>query len=550
MITALRIENYALIEKLSVDFTEGFSVITGETGAGKSIVLGALGLVLGNRADLNSLKNKQEKCIIEAHFAIANYCLQEFFTTNDLDYETHTIVRREILPSGKSRAFINDTPVNLTLLEALGEQLIDIHSQHETRELNEEAFQFQIVDTVAQLQGTIATYQTELTQYQWALNEEKALQATLQERIKEHDYHTFLWEELQSAHLNDGMQEALESELEKLNNVELIREQISKVLGLTQTESFGVLNQLKEIKGSLHKIASFSNEYNSFFERLSSVLIEMDDISKELESAAETVHSDPELLERMNQQLQQIYYLQKKHQVTSIAALLQIQNELKERVHSVSHLEDALTMVQTKIQQQKAILDTLGNQIHQQRIAGVPLLLQKIEAVLQELGMPNARFKIDLIQQDQYFKNGKDAITFLFSANKGGDFGLLRKVASGGELARIMLAVKAILAENSQLPTLILDEIDTGVSGEIAHRMGEIMRKMSATMQVFAITHLPQIAGKGGTHFRVYKEVVADATVSHLKQLSSEERIQEIAQMLSGNSITAAALGQARELLN
>lgn len=550
MITALRIENYALIEKLSVDFTEGFSVITGETGAGKSIVLGALGLVLGNRADLNSLKNKQEKCIIEAHFAIANYCLQEFFATNDLDYETHTIVRREILPSGKSRAFINDTPVNLTLLEALGEQLIDIHSQYETRELYEEAFQFQIVDTVAQLQGTIATYQTELTQYQWALNEEKALQATLQERIKEHDYHTFLWEELQSAHLNDGMQEALESELEKLNNVELIREQISKVLGLTQTESFGVLNQLKEIKGSLHKIASFSNEYNSFFERLSSVLIEMDDISKELESAAETVHSDPELLERMNQQLQQIYYLQKKHQVTSIAALLQIQNELKERVHSVSHLEDALTMVQTKIQQQKAILDTLGNQIHQQRIAGVPLLLQKIEAVLQELGMPNARFKIDLIQQDQYFKNGKDAITFLFSANKGGDFGLLRKVASGGELARIMLAVKAILAENSQLPTLILDEIDTGVSGEIAHRMGEIMRKMSTTMQVFAITHLPQIAGKGGTHFRVYKEVVADATVSHLKQLSSEERIQEIAQMLSGNSITAAALGQARELLN
>lgn len=550
MITALRIENYALIEKLSVDFTEGFSVITGETGAGKSIVLGALGLVLGNRADLNSLKNKQEKCIVEAHFSIANYCLQEFFTTNDLDYETHTIVRREILPSGKSRAFINDTPVNLTLLEALGEQLIDIHSQHETRELNEEAFQFQIVDTVAQLQGTIATYQTELTQYQWALNEEKALQATLQERIKEHDYHTFLWEELQSAHLNDGMQEALESELEKLNNVELIREQISKVLGLTQTESFGVLNQLKEIKGSLHKIASFSNEYNSFFERLSSVLIEMDDISKELESAAETVHSDPELLERMNQQLQQIYYLQKKHQVTSIAALLQIQNELKERVHSVSHLEDALAMVQTKIQQQKAILDTLGNQIHQQRISGIPLLLQKIEAVLQELGMPNARFKIDLTQQDQYFKNGKDAITFLFSANKGGDFGLLRKVASGGELARIMLAVKAILAENSQLPTLILDEIDTGVSGEIAHRMGEIMRKMSTTMQVFAITHLPQIAGKGGTHFRVYKEVFADATVSHLKQLSSEERIQEIAQMLSGNSVTAAALGQARELLN
>lgn len=550
MITALRIENYALIEKLSVDFTDGFSVITGETGAGKSIVLGALGLVLGNRADLNSLKNKQEKCIVEAHFSIANYCLQEFFTTNDLDYETHTIVRREILPSGKSRAFINDTPVNLTLLEALGEQLIDIHSQHETRELNEEAFQFQIVDTVAQLQGTIATYQTELIQYQWALNEEKALQATLQERIKEHDYHTFLWEELQSAHLNDGMQEALESELEKLNNVELIREQISKVLGLTQTESFGVLNQLKEIKGSLHKIASFSNEYNSFFERLSSVLIEMDDISKELESAAETVHSDPELLERMNQQLQQIYYLQKKHQVTSIAALLQIQNELKERVHSVSHLEDALAMVQTKIQQQKAILDTLGNQIHQQRIAGIPLLLQKIEAVLQELGMPNARFKIDLTQQDQYFKNGKDSITFLFSANKGGDFGLLRKVASGGELARIMLAVKSILAENSQLPTLILDEIDTGVSGEIAHRMGEIMRKMSTTMQVFAITHLPQIAGKGRIHFRVYKEVVADATVSHLRQLSSEERIQEIAQMLSGNSVTAAALGQARELLN
>lgn len=550
MITALRIENYALIEKLSVDFTDGFAVITGETGAGKSILLGALGLVLGKRADLSSLKNKQEKCIIEAHFAINNYQLHDFFTNNDLDYEVQSILRREILPSGKSRAFINDTPVNLTILEALGEQLIDIHSQHETRALNDESYQFQILDTVAQLQPIVSNYRAELTSYQHSLTVQKELQAQLYERIKEQDYHAFLLDELHAAHLKEGMQEELESQLEKLSNVELIRAQIAKVLGLFQTESFGVLNQLKDAKGMLQKIVPFSSEFAQIFERLISTIIELDDIAKELDATADEVQSDPELLERINQQLQQLYSLQKKHQVSSIPALIQIQNDLNEKVSSLTHLEEKLEIILESIKQQKIIVDSLASQIHQQRIAAVPQLLQKIENLLQEVGMPNARFRIQLNQQDQYFKNGKDTLTFLFSANKGADFGLLRKVASGGELSRIMLAVKAIMAENSQLPTLILDEIDTGVSGEIAHKMGEIMRKMSTNMQLFAITHLPQIAGKGIVHFKVYKEVVAATTVSHLKRLTEEERIQEIAQMLSGNTITEAAIGQARELLN
>lgn len=550
MITALRIENYALIEKLSVDFTDGFAVITGETGAGKSILLGALGLVLGNRADLNSLKNKQEKCIIEAHFAIQNYALHDFFETNDLDYDPLTILRREILPSGKSRAFINDTPVNLNELQALGEALIDIHSQHETRALNDEVYQFQIIDTVAQLQPKVIQYQVELKAYQKAMQKEVALQQALNESLKEQDYHAFLWDELQAAQLEEGIQEELEMQLEKLSNVELIKDQIAKAVGITQSEQFGVLPQIKEIRAALQRIASFSNEYTQFYERIASVVIEMDDLSKELESSMESLHSDPVVLENVSQKLQQLYALQKKHQVTSVAELLQIQMDLKNKVSAVSDLEESLQEVQGQIARHKETLDTLATTLHEQRQAVIPVLLDKIEALLHQLGMPNARFQIDLKQQNQYYKNGKDAITFLFSANKGADFGLLRKVASGGELSRIMLAVKAVMAENSQLPTLILDEIDTGVSGEIAHKMGEIMRGMSHHMQLFAITHLPQIAGKGAVHYKVYKEIVADTTFSRLKQLTNEERIQEIAQMLSGNVITEAAMGQARELLN
>ncbi len=550
MITALRIENYALIEKLSVDFTDGFAVITGETGAGKSILLGALGLVLGNRADLNSLKNKQEKCIIEAHFAIQNYALHDFFETNDLDYDPLTILRREILPSGKSRAFINDTPVNLNELQALGEALIDIHSQHETRALNDEVYQFQIIDTVAQLQPKVIQYQEELKAYQKAMQKEVALQQALNESLKEQDYHAFLWDELQAAQLEEGIQEELEMQLEKLSNVELIKDQIAKAVGITQSEQFGVLPQIKEIRAALQRIASFSNEYTQFYERVASVVIEMDDLSKELESSMESLHSDPVVLENVSQKLQQLYALQKKHQVTSVAELLQIQMDLKNKVSAVSDLEESLQEVQGQIARHKETLDTLATTLHEQRQAVIPVLLDKIEALLHQLGMPNARFQIDLKQQNQYYKNGKDAITFLFSANKGADFGLLRKVASGGELSRIMLAVKAVMAENSQLPTLILDEIDTGVSGEIAHKMGEIMRGMSHHMQLFAITHLPQIAGKGAVHYKVYKEIVADTTFSRLKQLTNEERIQEIAQMLSGNVITEAAMGQARELLN
>lgn len=550
MITSLSIKNYALIEKLSIDFSKGFSIITGETGAGKSIILGALGLVLGKRADLTSLKNKEEKCIIEAQFEISKYNLKDFFEANDLDYEDDTIIRREILPSGKSRAFINDSPVNLQELQDLSLFLIDIHSQQQTQELSDETVQFKIIDAIANNADTILEYQKLLKAYKSDKSKLNALLKKQSDSGKEQEYNTFLLNELVAAKLKSGEQEELEAEFEKLNNVEVIKEAIDKSLVIANEEQFGVFHNLNEIKASLQKIAPFSAEYQSLFERITSVAIEFDDVSGELQNASEKLLNDPERLELTSQKLQLIYNLQKKHQVVTVDELLQIQTNLENAVIELGNIEEEITLLTNSIAQKVEELDAFSAAIHQNRATAIPVLSNKLISILETLGMPNVRFNIELLPSENYFQNGKDELQFLFSANKGTDFGLLKKVASGGEMSRIMLAVKAILAQYSKLPTLIFDEIDTGVSGEIAIRMGEIMKEMSKNMQIFAITHLPQIAAKGDSHFKVFKSTVDNDTQSELKLLLPNERIIEIAQMLSGANISDSALNHAKELLN
>lgn len=550
MITALSIKNYALIEKLTIDFSKGFSIITGETGAGKSIILGALGLVLGKRADLSSLKNKEEKCIIEAHFEISKYNLESFFESNDLDYEEDTIIRREILPSGKSRAFINDSPVNLQELQDLSLFLIDIHSQQQTRELSDETVQFEIIDAIAGNYEGILEYQGILKSYKQDKTKLSVLAKKQADSLKEQEYNTFLLNELLEAKLITGQQELLEADFEQLNNVEVIKESIAKSLVLGNDEQIGVLNSLKEIKNAMQKIASFSPDYSALSDRIISLTIEFDDISNELNRCSEKLINDPEKMDAIGQKLQLIYNLQKKHQVSTVDELLEIQSKLEQSVLELGNLEEDINVIRLAIDEKTIALDAIASTIHDKRMEAIPVLSQKLITILETLGMPNVRFDIQLVASQNYLTNGKEELQFLFSANKGTDFGLLKKVASGGEMSRIMLAVKAILAQYSKLPTLIFDEIDTGVSGEIAIKMGEIMKEMSRSMQIFAITHLPQIAAKGNAHFKVFKSTVGEDTQSELKLLNEQERIVEIAQMLSGTVVSDSALNHAKALLN
>lgn len=550
MLLSLSIKNYALIESLETDFSNQFSVITGETGAGKSILLGALGLVLGNRADLTSLKDKEQKCIIEAQFAISNYNLQSFFEDNDMDYEDKTIIRREILPSGKSRAFVNDSPVNLQELQELGAMLLDIHSQHQTRELTEENYQIDILDAVANNGEYVNSYKSSLADFKSIQKELKQLISEKEALVKEYEYNSFLLNELLAANLTDGEQEALEQELEQLSNVEFIKENFERILAIANEEQVGALVNLKEIKISLQKIAGFSNQNAQLLERLTSSLLEIEDIISECEQSNEKILADPERLELVNTKLQTIYNLQKKHQVQTISELLVIQNELDAKVIRVDDLDGAINKLQSELNSRQTKVDEIAKSIFENRKKTAPILIEKIRAILAQLGMVEANFQIEINHTDSYYPKGKDEVVLLFSANKGTSFGLLKKVASGGEMSRIMLAIKAILANYSKLPTIIFDEIDTGVSGEIAIKMGEIMKEMSATMQVFAITHLPQIAAKGNSHYKVSKRNLGETTISELNLLTSEERIQQIAEMLSGKEITDSALQHAKALLN
>lgn len=550
MLLSLSIKNYALIESLETDFSNQFSVITGETGAGKSILLGALGLVLGNRADLTSLKDKEQKCIIEAQFLISNYNLQSFFDENDMDYEDKTIIRREILPSGKSRAFVNDSPVNLQELQELGAMLLDIHSQHQTRELTEENYQIDILDAVANNGSLVSSYKNALSDFKATQKELKQLVAEKEALVKEYEYNSYLLNELLAANLVNGEQEDLEQELEQLSNVEFIKENLERISAIANEEQVGALMNLKEIKISLQKIATFSNLYSQLQERLTSSLLEIEDIISECEQSNEKILADPERLELVNTKLQSIYNLQKKHQVQTIAELLTIQNELDVKVIRVDDLDGSINKLQSNLNIQQTKVDEIAKSIFENRKKTAPILIDKIKAILSQLGMVEANFQIEINHTNSYYPKGKDEVVLLFSANKGTSFGLLKKVASGGEMSRIMLAIKAILANYSKLPTIIFDEIDTGVSGEIAIKMGEIMKEMSKTMQVFAITHLPQIAAKGSSHYKVSKRNQGETTISELNLLTSEERIQQIAEMLSGKEITESALQHAKALLN
>lgn len=550
MLTSLYIKNYALIDELNVAFNNGLTIITGETGAGKSILLGGLSLVLGKRADLSQVKNPAEKCIIEAVFDVANYDLKPLFNTLDLDYEVQTIIRREILPSGKSRAFINDTPVTLDNLVALSGFLIDIHSQQQTQQLTQDDYQFKVIDALADNKSNLKEFSKGLVGYKTLQKSLEELKASKAELIKEYDYNLFLSNELNEVNLEKINLEDLEAQYEELNNVEIISEKLSSTKSILSTEELGVVDQLISAKQDLSKIADFGKPYETLKERLVSVGIELDDILIELDNLEENLSSDPQELERISSKLQIVNNLFQKHAVSEIEDLISIHNDLKSKINNTESLDESIVLKEQDLLKQKEKLNQIALKIHNKRKKVIPVFVSKLEAILSELGMPNAKFKVALEATDTFVKNGKDDLQFLFMANKGSSFNALKKSASGGELSRIMLAIKSILAEYVQLPSIMFDEIDTGVSGEISNKMGEIMKRMSRKMQVFTITHLPQIAAKGNSHFKVYKTDIDNVTHTQLKQLKEEERIVEIAQMLGGLTITDSAMEHAKQLLN
>lgn len=549
MLTHLSIKNYALIDDLNVSFTKGFTTITGETGAGKSILLGGLSLVLGKRADLSSLKDKENKCIIEASFDIERYSLNSFFDENDLDYENQSILRREILPSGKSRAFINDTPVTLDVLSGLGEQLVDIHSQHQTLRLTDNDFQMKVIDALANNGENLNHYKEVFKSYRIVQKELEELLNFQSNANKELDYNSFLLQELEKAPLQKGIQETLETEYEALNNVETILEQLSQAYQLLNSEQIGILNSISQLKNTTQKLEGFGKQFEQLNRRVQSIAIEITDIASELESQQDSVEANPNRLEEVNIKLQLLHNLFKKHQVSSIEELLQIKEDLAVKVDASINIESRIKEKQEIVEDREIKLNKIATLIREKRNKAIPKLKTLLQEKLASLGMASASFKIAIAPVVTFLASGKDELTFLFSANKGSNYGLLKKVASGGELSRIMLTIKSILASYEHLPTLMFDEIDTGVSGEISNKMGEIMQQMSANMQVFSITHLPQVASKGMHQFKVYKEENTVTTTTHMKKLDNEERIYELAQMLGGKTLTQSAKAHAKELL-
>lgn len=550
MLTNLTIKNYALIDELNVSFNTGLTIITGETGAGKSILLGGLSLILGKRADLSQVKDNSRKCIIEATFDIAKYNLKSVFKTEDLDYDAQTIIRREILPSGKSRAFINDTPVNLDSLQILAERLLDIHSQHQTLQLTNDNFQFQVIDALANNEEHIVLYRAFLKEFKQLKTELLLLQENKNTALKELDYHSFLLKELEDAKLISGELELLEAEYDTLNNVEDIKERLAASYQILNNEEVGIISNLTEIKNQFSKLADYSPQYYSIFERIESSLIEIDDVRSEIEILQEGLDANPNRLEQVNSKLQVIHNLLQKHTASDVEELLQIKQELGSKVFETENLDTLISEKEDTLNALEAKLVSECESIHENRTAIIPKLTSQLESILSTLGMPNAKFNIQLEPANAFLNNGSDDLQFLFSANKGGQFNELKKAASGGELSRIMLAIKSILSKYTQLPTIMFDEIDTGVSGEISNKMAMIMQQMSKSMQVFTITHLPQIAAKGDSHFKVYKEDINNVTQTQLQQLNPNDRIVEIAQMLGGTDVSSSAIAHAKELLN
>jgi DNA repair protein RecN (Recombination protein N) len=555
----IQIENFALIDSLELELQKDLTMITGETGAGKSILLGALGLILGNRADLSAIRDTSRKCVVEAQFQISSLGLKELFEELDLDYEDLSFLRREILPSGKSRAFINDTPVTLSIMNTIGKRLVDIHSQHQTLQLSKDVFQTDVLNAFI-IEATkndskpasqiLQSYRAELVIFKNSQKELKRLKSQEAELSKELDYNNFLLEELEEAGLDQLDQQALEEENEQLSNVESITEVLTEFNAVLSEDDLGILDQLRQLQNKLQSIGRYSTTYAALKERLTSVLLELEDIYQESSNEADKVEADPERLLQINTSLSLLENLYRKHQVEDVASLIQLRDELADKVFVSLGLEKKIKTQEKLLQDSEDKLLQIGKELTGLKIKHKTALEAEVVNIVNDLGMPDAQFVIEVLPQGIYGYSGVDFIQFTFTANKGSQLLALDKAASGGELSRLMLAIKSILSRCKKLPTIIFDEIDTGVSGVIATKMAQIMKSMSEEMQVMSITHLPQIAAAGKDHLIVKKVTDEHMTYSTIQRLDKDARLEEIAQMLSGGTISNAARENARALLN
>jgi DNA repair protein RecN (Recombination protein N) len=549
MLCNLVVENYALISKLEIDFKKGLTIITGETGAGKSILLGALSLILGKRAEPSVLFNKEVKCIVEGTFDITHYGLKDFFENNEIDYEHQTIIRREIAPSGKSRAFINDVPVTLELLTELGIKLIDIHSQHHNLHLSDSLFQMKVLDSYAQSFGILAEYQQLYHNYKEIQGKYQSLSDEAVRSKNDLEYLQFQFTQLQEAKLKDGEQDELEQELEKLEHLEEIKTAMQHAEILLQGEGPAILQQLKDCHALIGKISRFLKGNENLADRLNATFIELKDITQEIDAVNNQLTFDPGRLTEVNDRLNLLYTLIKKHRVSHVGELITLRDQIEQKIAAITSFDSDLEKLGNALQNSLEQVKKCGIQLSEKRRSSCTSFEQRIIDMLQEVGIPNASFSIVLQEREEFTINGTDLIQFMFSANRNMKGQEISRVASGGEISRLMLCIKSLMSDATGLPTIIFDEIDTGVSGEIAERVGNIINRMSDKMQIINITHLPQVASKGTSHYLVYKTDEEKHTVTRMKLLNNEERLVEIAKMLSGEEITPAALENARVLL-
>ena len=550
MLKQLYIKNFTLIDVLDIELYPGFSVITGETGAGKSIILGAIGLLLGQRADSKSIKQGTDKCVIEAHFDLSHYDLQPLFEQNEIEYDAHdTIVRRELTAAGKSRAFINDTPVPLTMLKDLGERLVDVHSQHQNLLLNKQDFQLSVVDIIADDQKEQDSYQQHYHQLQAAKSQLQRLEEDIERNRQNADFLQFQYTELSNANLAEGEQEELEQQSETMSHAEDIKSALYVADNSLSTEEQGAVTQVKRAMQSLQGISHVLPKASELAERLESSHIELKDIAEEVSNSLENCDFDPAELDTINNRLDRLYELEKKYHVESVGELIAQRDELKQKLAGIENSDEALEELRHQVAAHEKTCRQQADKLTKLRQKAAKEIEQQMKQRLIPLGMPNVRFQIS-ITQTELSKSGQDSVSFLFSANTSTPLQPVAQVASGGEIARVMLSLKAMISGAVKLPTIIFDEIDTGVSGKIAEKMGEIMQEMGAVeRQVISITHLPQIAARGSHHYRVSKEDTKQGTTSHMTELTSEERIREVAQMLSGSDVSEAAIQNAKELL-
>ena len=550
MLKTLHISNYALITTLTIDFEAGMSVLTGETGAGKSIIIGALSLIQGQRADTRMVKEGTEKSIVEAEFDVKNYSLKSFFENNDLDYNDACLIRREIATNGKSRAFINDTPVPLNLLRELSDKLLDIHSQHENLLLSTENYQLMVVDAVAQNINELTDFKQSFTEWNEAKSDLNKLRKEADRRNADLDYLRFQLNQLDEAKLTVGEQTDLEAELEMLSHVEEIKSALGQADHLLTNEDTNVLKSVKDITVALRRINNYLPESTNWTERLDAVLIELKDMAADISLAQNKLEFNPERLEMLDNRLNLIYSLQKKFRVDTIEKLIELRESFRNQLNRIENMEEELIEAQKRVQACFQVMKINAETLTETRRKAIPAIEKYLVEQLHLLGMPDVRFVVSIMPATEYTEKGNDVVEFQFSANKNRSVQPVSLIASGGEVSRLMLAIKSLLIRQSDLPTIIFDEIDTGVSGEISGRMGEIMRKMSQSTQLIVITHLPQIASKGHTHYSVYKDNTGTQTETHIRRLTPDQRIKELASLLSGKTITEAAMMNARELLN